>query len=133
MSHYKDCMDPGCMTCVPVYHDFERCDCNVCTGYRYALGDFDKPCEQLPMFDPTITQPVEPARFDVAGNLITGEHDKESTPPSGISMAALVDLTEFAYLEDSDTGLAGQFCAGVGIGIIVFAVCYLAFVYFGGW
>lgn len=73
---------------------------------------------------------LEPPKFDVGGNRITGEHDNDKTPDSGIDIRkfeSIEDMTRYAIAEglsrnEAFSDIGGYFCVGVGIGIILFII-----------
>ena len=68
-------------------------------------------------YDPRKTYlDLEPPRFDVSGDKVTGEFDNIKTP----------ELEKVYEIEIVETGeFWRHFCAGLAIGAITFIVCYV--------
>jgi len=72
---------------------------------------------------------LQPYRFDVVGNRITGEHDQEKTPDSGINIP-IIEIVK----DEPDTfdNMGGWFVAGFGIGILLFMLGWVSYLIAGG-
>lgn len=72
---------------------------------------------------------LEPPRFDVGGNRITGELDNEKTPDSGISIP-IIEIEEAE--PDTFSSVGGYFVFGVGLGMLLFMLGWVSCLIAGG-